>query len=1036
VPSGVLKNAIRITEDADNAGPGVWAPNGLARAKHVEGGVTVNRLNGAPTFLRGATGFAWLKADQLILFNSRKMWYPQAPDQEVGERPEGHLITAAAFDPTGRFLAVRYDQKQHPTSDRQTTVVLYSGGGAAWRRTFGPAPEASIDERLAWSASGKYLAFIAPSSELVVLDQSGQSSDGRGHAGPESEPVYSFAWSPSDSTITTLSTLRRVKVQGVRATMAPRLLEGFHSDLVSVAFTASGRILLVTTADGELWAWRTDRWSEIDRAPITPGTILPHPQRATFQVVTDLGASTTYHIDEDWLLSSDVGRPMGPQYANARAVIVGDTGVGKSGLSLVLAGQPFQPTESTHGRRVWTLDEGTAVDQGGNDLVRDVLLWDLAGQPAYRVVHQLHLAESSVAIVVFDARDGQDPFSGVTHWARALHLAQQRSGRRFRRFLVEARADVGGRSADPISVRRALELNGFDDYFLTSAKNGVGIDEVREAILGAVEWGSLQHVSRTDLFQEIKEYFRRLKESTRILDTLPNLIDNFLATVEPAANAGRSAVDATLWKEARAARLGDGTTDADRVTPIGAFGEAFLTCVYQLEAQGLVRRLDFGDFLLLQPELLDFYASTIILAARSDPGGLGTLDETRVLEAEIPIHGDDRVKDARLENLLLAATVQELLAHELMLREVTDSGVLFVFPSSAHRDAPPSPARSTSTIRISLLGSVESAYATLIVRLNHTGRYRSTDLWRNAAEFKAEVGGTVFIRVTQGSGTDPGIFELSFDGDMLEHTAYDFEQFSLRHLASHAVPGGIRRERVFRCPLCDGEVPTRAVTIRLGGGEKAMTCGHCSSATISLLDGPARLEAEAKILQSASREAAGASLEERAERSRRAEVARSLVASKLAVGEFDTLLCYASSDAEQVGAVRSGLRDRGLLAWMDTHDLRPGLTLQEGLTSVLPRLRSVVVCFGVGPVGPWQSEEVEAFLRAAKGRSLPIIPVRLKGSADQSEDALPLFLQTRTSVDLEAVEPNPFDQLEWAITGKRRPPPVHRYLGERPWKPA
>ena len=44
-------------------------------------------------------------------------------------------------------------------------------------------------------------------------------------------------------------------------------------------------------------------------------------------------------------------------YANAKVVLVGDSGVGKSGLALVLTGKPFVPTDSTHGRRVWLLDE-------------------------------------------------------------------------------------------------------------------------------------------------------------------------------------------------------------------------------------------------------------------------------------------------------------------------------------------------------------------------------------------------------------------------------------------------------------------------------------------------------------------------------------------------------------------------------------------------------------------------------------------------------------------------------------------------------
>src|SRR5438445_6644157 len=40
---------------------------------------------------------------------------------------------------------------------------------------------------------------------------------------------------------------------------------------------------------------------------------------------------------------------------------------------------------------------------------RETLLWNLAGQPGYRVIHQLHLSEVAVAMVVFDARNKTDP---------------------------------------------------------------------------------------------------------------------------------------------------------------------------------------------------------------------------------------------------------------------------------------------------------------------------------------------------------------------------------------------------------------------------------------------------------------------------------------------------------------------------------------------------------------------------------------------------------------------------------------------------
>jgi GTPase SAR1 family protein len=75
-------------------------------------------------------------------------------------------------------------------------------------------------------------------------------------------------------------------------------------------------------------------------------------------------------------------------------VLVGDSGVGKSGLGLVLTGQPFVPTLSTHGRHIWTFNSQEIEIGKGRKETRETLLWDLAGQPGYRLIHQLYLNEA------------------------------------------------------------------------------------------------------------------------------------------------------------------------------------------------------------------------------------------------------------------------------------------------------------------------------------------------------------------------------------------------------------------------------------------------------------------------------------------------------------------------------------------------------------------------------------------------------------------------------------------------------------------
>ncbi len=79
----------------------------------------------------------------------------------------------------------------------------------------------------------------------------------------------------------------------------------------------------------------------------------------------------------------------------------------------------------------------------GRKQTRETLLWDLAGQPGYRLVHQLHLNEVAAALVVFDGRSETDPFAGVRYWDRALRQARRTEGSAMplTKFLVAARTD-------------------------------------------------------------------------------------------------------------------------------------------------------------------------------------------------------------------------------------------------------------------------------------------------------------------------------------------------------------------------------------------------------------------------------------------------------------------------------------------------------------------------------------------------------------------------------------------------------------------
>src|SRR5260370_29372510 len=245
-------------------------------------------------------------------------------------------------------------------------------------------------------------------------------------------PVCSVGFEPSGHMLAVGSLDNTVRLWDVPSSKLRRILEGHRGSVVALSFHRRRPLLATMGWDDTIRVWTSETWDVVAviqrHARYRFRGLSFHPSLPRLAVA---GARLhLYELDLDVLLGerqrSQISRTV--HYVNAKVVLVGDSGVGKTGLSLVLSRRPFQPTESTAGRQVWTLDTSEDALPGERRRTRETLLWDLAGQPGYRVIHQLHLSEVAVALVVFDARSETDPLAGVVHWERALRVAHQRQG--------------------------------------------------------------------------------------------------------------------------------------------------------------------------------------------------------------------------------------------------------------------------------------------------------------------------------------------------------------------------------------------------------------------------------------------------------------------------------------------------------------------------------------------------------------------------------------------------------------------------------
>jgi WD40 repeat protein len=901
------------------------------------------------------------------------------------------VTSTMAFSPEGERLA-----RLAPSLPGRMTLNL-SGlrGEAFWESTLTRPRTSSYRSEgvnLAWSPDGKFLACTTGTSSTASTIWLVDASDGRPvtQFDHHSDTVTGLAWIDDDWVLSASedATLQLWRADGSAPSTVVETIRAAGMIFVREQDTA-----LIWSADGELFAWSlADTPTQLWYRNPPSRSVAAHFTRLAVSAVNGLLAmvdagATELVLVADWDKTASAPTAT-TTYTNAKVLLLGDSGVGKSALAMVLAGKEFRATESTHGRRIWRLPATDEPDTAGGD--RDVLLWDPAGQPGYRIVHQLHLGGAAVALILFDSRSETTPLAGVYHWARAIRHAHPVESGGLITFLVAARTDRGGITVSSERIHQVMKDFTLDEYFETSAKEGTNTELLRSRLLAAIDWERIPKIASTALFTEVKQFIVDHKTSGNLLTPLDELSRAFQSTTPSSLELLRSELQLPDLSEAEA-----------KEAYSAALNTVFEGCVARLESADLIKRLKFWDYVLLQPELLDAYASAIVNAARDEPDGLGCILESKVIGLDFAIPSTARVPVERQERLLVLATLEELIQNELVLREHTEDGVQLVFPAAYRRDLPASEAPRGDGAVFRFEGPVDNVYATLIVRLTRSNRFTRVATWQSAARFAADTGEcTVFLK-TEGEGKA----ELWIGYDQVPSVLRtQFERFIHAHLERWAIPGTVVRERQYSCPD-DGTAftPEQVMQVRSRGRVRIL-CPVCER-YVSLRD---------DYEPATGADHSTAAMDKSADVGRKKAAASTVLRGKEEVAEFDVFLCHNSEDKPAVRDLAQQLMERGLRPWLDERELRPGLPWQLVLEQQIQGIPAAAVIVG-SQVGPWQDQELQAFLRQFARRRCPVIPVLLPG-AQLLE--LPPFLDGMTWVDLARTDPDPLDQLEWGITGR------------------
>jgi WD40 repeat protein len=623
-----------------------------------------------------------------------------------------------------------------------------------------------------------------------------------------SKEVNSVQITPDGRFAVSASNDKTVKVWDLEADMCVGTLEGNQDRVSSVAISPDGTLIASTGAQAvRLWEMKSGTCLQvIKNEDLWTSSVAFGPDGLRLVVGTSKDTIYVYRLTSVRPAQSvEVTR----RYVNAKVVLLGEGTVGKTSLAHRLIEDKYVVRDRTHGMNVWRLDLPLTPDA---TLEREALLWDLAGQEDYRLIHQLFLEETALALLLVNPQK-DDPFAEAGDWLKALKTAagHPELAREAERLLIFSQTDVGGMKLGNTKIERFREQYGFTDWLSTSAKTGENCSDLENAgepsklkqlIAESIPWEQLPWTSTPRLLAELKDAMMAMRDKSDI----------------------------------RLVRFAELSQRMEQALPGEKFGESEVrTAVTLLANNGLARPLKFGDLVLLQPELLNGYAGAIIRAARAHTDEIGCVLEANIYKPGFDFTGVERLKHRPDEELLLRALVQTFLDHSLCIAEDMEQGRQLVFPSQYRRekDIPRDP---DIFVSYSFSGEWQTVWTTLVVRLWYSQEFEHRELWRNAAEFVSGKGHTLGLKIDNKQGEGTATISLYFDVQVEDVLKAIFIEFVHRHLAKYGCE--VSRDRRYICPNPKCGKPIKdldAVRKRLDTKKDFIYCQGCDE-KVPLID--------------------------------------------------------------------------------------------------------------------------------------------------------------------------------------------------------
>lgn len=155
-----------------------------------------------------------------------------------------------------------------------------------------------------------------------------------------------------------------------------------------------------------------------------------------------------------------------------KVLFIGEGGVGKTSLILRYLKRDEAKATITKGIEVFTIDRGNVK----------VLLWDVGGQERFKQLSKNRLLDKAlIGVLVFDLSRPNTLNKLLEDWINDPYIKKIPL-----KILVANKLDLSRMNIDDLSNGIISEINA-KKFFITSAKNGYGVDELFNYIMSIVE---------------------------------------------------------------------------------------------------------------------------------------------------------------------------------------------------------------------------------------------------------------------------------------------------------------------------------------------------------------------------------------------------------------------------------------------------------------------------------------------------------------------------------------------------------------------